>query len=534
VLSKVASSVKQLAYFLLLLCVFGYIYILLGILLFEGLMRDADGGPSRVNFDSFPMAAIATFQVITSENWNDILVMGRAARGLLGSLFIYSLYALGNYLMLNMFVVILLKAFTAKSKSLRQFSRSGLPASVALEISHSVLKQEQTSDSLLALLDAQPISTPSAGAATGNLNYQYIHLAGAGELEMQTLPQLGEEASDHSEVSSHPSGVVGPRSPHRLFQPALRVPGSAESATASPTASGADNVNPDCESESAKLGKAQKVVQHTGPGRVELSGVSLGIFGPTNNFRARVFHLVVSKVWERFILGSILLSAVVLCLESPNLDPNTAFATALATVGVATSMIFICECLLKIFAFGLYQTPHAYLHSNWNKLDLAVASLSVLDMVLSWLHPFVDISWLRSVRTFRALRPLRIVSRNEQMLVILGSIMRALPELSQVSLFSTSFGVISPVTFTPNLQVFLVALLFYVCLTFLGMDLMMGKLAVCQPVTMGSPLSASTGSGDELTAFARSLNQTQCDLHGFLWANPPTGNFDNFAAGFLV
>lgn len=68
----------------------------------------------RANFDSFMHAFITCFQIITMENWQEILILGYRSDVLtivvVGYLIMWIF--IGNYIFLNLFLAILLDGFT--------------------------------------------------------------------------------------------------------------------------------------------------------------------------------------------------------------------------------------------------------------------------------------------------------------------------------------------------------------------------------------------------------------------------------------
>ena len=60
-------------YITCLLFIFVFIYALLGMQFFGGLYNFDDGEKPRGNFDSFWIAFVTVFQVLTMENWQDNL-----------------------------------------------------------------------------------------------------------------------------------------------------------------------------------------------------------------------------------------------------------------------------------------------------------------------------------------------------------------------------------------------------------------------------------------------------------------------------
>jgi hypothetical protein len=63
-----------------------------------------------------------------------------------------------------------------------------------------------------------------------------------------------------------------------------------------------------------------------------------------------------------------------------------------------------------MFAFGLILNGReSYFRDYWNLIDFGIVVVSVLSCAL----PNVDLSVLKIIRLFRAIRPLRVISKNE-------------------------------------------------------------------------------------------------------------------------
>ena len=78
--------------------------------LFGGAFNFPDGTPPS-NFNSFAIALLTVFQVLTSEDWNEVMYQGIESQGGHRSGMIYSLYFIiltlfGNYTLLNVFLAI--------------------------------------------------------------------------------------------------------------------------------------------------------------------------------------------------------------------------------------------------------------------------------------------------------------------------------------------------------------------------------------------------------------------------------------------
>lgn len=68
---------------------------------------------ARHNFDSIYWSIITIFQILTGENWNDVLYDGMRAINSWAAIYFIILVVLGNYIILNLFLAILLDNFGA-------------------------------------------------------------------------------------------------------------------------------------------------------------------------------------------------------------------------------------------------------------------------------------------------------------------------------------------------------------------------------------------------------------------------------------
>ncbi|GAB1285557.1 Voltage-dependent R-type calcium channel subunit alpha-1E [Apodemus speciosus] len=74
------SSMKSIISLLFLLFLFIVVFALLGMQLFGGRFNFNDGTPSA-NFDTFPAAIMTVFQILTGEDWNEVMYNGIRSQG---------------------------------------------------------------------------------------------------------------------------------------------------------------------------------------------------------------------------------------------------------------------------------------------------------------------------------------------------------------------------------------------------------------------------------------------------------------------
>ena len=119
-----ASTLRDVSTFSILLFLFIFIYALLGLELFANKAKfdekhniDFENGKSpEINFDSFPMAVTTTFIILTNDQWSAIFFdFYRTAGSAQAVLFFISFIIIGQKILLNLFLAIILENFDEES-----------------------------------------------------------------------------------------------------------------------------------------------------------------------------------------------------------------------------------------------------------------------------------------------------------------------------------------------------------------------------------------------------------------------------------
>ncbi|XP_035277462.1 voltage-dependent R-type calcium channel subunit alpha-1E-like [Anguilla anguilla] len=103
------SSMKSIISLLFLLFLFIVVFALLGMQLFGGRFIFEDYTPT--NFDTFPASIMTVFQILTGEDWNEVMYNGIRSQGgvqsgMWSSIYFIVLTLFGNYTLLNVFLAI--------------------------------------------------------------------------------------------------------------------------------------------------------------------------------------------------------------------------------------------------------------------------------------------------------------------------------------------------------------------------------------------------------------------------------------------
>ena len=124
-------------------------------------------------------------------------------------------------------------------------------------------------------------------------------------------------------------------------------------------------------------------------------------------------RIVRSLYFDRFIIIAIILNSIVLTLadyqrvdSSGDLVKEDSWRnTILLESEVYFTAIFTLECILKVLSFGFYG-PDSYTSDRWNWIDFTVVISGILSLI-------PGVPNLSVLRTFRVLRPIKILSTNK-------------------------------------------------------------------------------------------------------------------------
>lgn len=113
IIGVISRSISSFIYIAILLMLFVFIYSLLGSQLFGGQIKN---GEFRSHFDSFNQSFVTTFQLLTMENWQMVLYELMPIAPVLAPLYLVSWIFIGNFILLNLFLAILLDSFAEEEE----------------------------------------------------------------------------------------------------------------------------------------------------------------------------------------------------------------------------------------------------------------------------------------------------------------------------------------------------------------------------------------------------------------------------------
>ncbi|VUZ48176.1 unnamed protein product, partial [Hymenolepis diminuta] len=157
---------------------------------------------------------------------------------------------------------------------------------------------------------------------------------------------------------------------------------------------------------------------------------SLFLLSKRNPIRRYCFMIVDAKPFEFFILATILANCIALAINHPYpMGDSNETNIALERTELVFLVIFTVEAVLKIIAYGFVLHPDAYLRNFWNVLDFSIVVIGLGSKCLE--NTKLDV---KSLRAFRVLRPLRLVSGLPSLQVVLNSIVTAMVPLFHIFL----------------------------------------------------------------------------------------------------
>ena len=362
---------------------------------------------ARHSFDNIFWAFITIFQILTGENWNEVMYDGMRHTNSWTCVYFIVLVVLGNYIILNLFLAILLD----------NFGGVGEDDDGEGEQSVNGKKGSRPSSRAKSLKDGgagAPSAIPSIKDEKGNKLKSYNSMA-AWKTE--------DFVSKKSNLEKLKEQGVDPK--HILY------------------------------------GKHVPALKHS----------SLYIFGPHNPLRLAIAKVIYHKYFEYFIIGVILISSIILAVDGPAYSkdapvydkdlPNLQdkLKTVMDIMDTVFLFFFVFEAMLKVIVRGFIAHEGAYLRSAWNILDFIIVIVGLIAFGIEYSDGSSrDLMAVRALRTFRALRPLRMASRAQGMKVVVNALFSAVPGITNVAF---------------------VCLLFYVIFGILGLNLFMGKMYYC-------------------------------------------------------
>lgn len=122
-----------------------------------------------------------------------------------------------------------------------------------------------------------------------------------------------------------------------------------------------------------------------------------------------------------------------MAISSPLRNPAEWSTQLLGLLETVFAVIFMVEFVVKLIALGGFLHEDSYWRSPWNWLDSIVVAVSIMDFFPS----AGGGGALKTLRILRAFRPLRMISRNEGLKVVVKTIFAAIPDLATLAMVTS-------------------------------------------------------------------------------------------------
>ncbi|GMF33384.1 unnamed protein product [Phytophthora lilii] len=425
----------------------------------------------RANFDTMLWSVVTVFQILTGENWNVVMMDGWRSSGWSAVLYFVSLVVLGNFIVLNLFLAILLGNFDESNDEERDAEREALKRRSRVAPANQSSRREMSSRR---------------------------------EFEHRSSTQETEESRSRTRSRSN-----------------LTAARSRREAITSPS-----NIFDDHHPVSARRQSSSFINKRLGLHR------SLFILALDNPIRKTAMKLLLHPHFDNLSLALIIVSTIELAIDNPLSPPDSLLTTTLSWFDLVLTVLFMIEIVVKVIAYGFILHKGAYLRNSWNVMDFAITAVAAFFMF----QGNSQFKFVKTLRTFRALRPLRMINRNPGLKLVVSSLIASIPQI---------------------VNVIMVCLLVFMIFSILAVNNFKGKFYSCQGDVFDALASAqqafiiSPRAWTNLTVVEQDwfknaptemierafwsegglTSRDMCFLFGATWAKTIPQNFDNVIHG---
>ena len=379
ILRTLSNSISRFAYLILFLSILLVVFSLLGMQIFKSNFNFPEGLP-RANFENFYSAVLTMFQVLSTENWNEVLTSSIRYHPA-SCIFLVVWIVVGNFVFMNLVLAILIRGFDESEEE---------------EKDSEIFKTQQN--------------------------------------KLLTVFQR-----DHSTVYDSRASMF--------------------------------------------------VSWNTFKAINEYSPKSLFLFEQQNKFRILSLRIVSNKKFEHAIMLLIIVSSLKLVWDTYIMKENNTISFHISYYfDFCITLVFAVEFLLKSISFGFGFSEFSYIYDHWNKLDLLIVIVSIVDISTN----SFDVPAIKSLRLLRTLRPLKLIKHNNSMKIVVTALLDSLAAI---------------------FNVLIVIIIFWLVFAIIGVDLFAGKLHCCSNSSFPS--------------------RSECEKNGFNWVNSRF-NFDNIGEAMIT
>ena len=462
VLAGILHSVYSIGWLAMLILLFLYIFAVLGMQLFGGTYgNDVPLADPHDSFGTVWRSAVLSFVVMTGDSWTDKMRVGMNSVGLgaeiVPVLYFMGLYIIGNYILVNLSVAIIVDKLAEKMEMLEEAIRESekdelqppmllLPRVFATKekgIFGDNLVQAQEDPGEALRFFRRNDSVPGFLDVLAPRTHEDV-LQTDTDLANSMRPAAAVVAAPYaarSELMLRTSNKNQILESGRIVDTAQMIASddhhdheynSSMSATQKKSkkmfVSDLTQLHSDCSSIVKRLWLVVLSWFRSTP--VIAIDSSLFCLSPTNPLRRLCMYLVGTPFFNAVLLACISANVIFLAFDRPGLDDTARAVFQISDIVFA--VVFAVELVIKVVAFGaIYPTTDqlpvirrhgclvepAYLRDPWNCVDAFVVVVSIVGL------------FVPSVKVLRSLRTLRLIVRVESTRVILLALFEAIPHV---------------------------------------------------------------------------------------------------------
>jgi hypothetical protein len=435
----VLGNVMGIGNLMLFVFLMTFLMAIFAVQLFRGQIPATDDGGSniRIPFNDIFNSFLGMYQVLSSENWTDILYHVTAFTlewdtAWIGAIFLVGWFIMSYFILINMFIAVIQENF---------------------DVSEDVKRVEQ----VRAFLQRKELGSASANSIAlskvftfGKARKQVDPLDyGPANIEMLLKEAVVREFLDDaidmpgdSPGSQSPTAKNGPPSAPAKSGALSNMWDKIKSAFTSkdpnpfytPFSIKGPNASVDPRTlarEAVTATTARRQAQKDYLRRHPNYNKSLFIFDTTNPIRrmcqrlvspgrgseryggSEVTHKLAAAVFSGVVYAAIVAMVILACITTPLYQKEYLESHKFGILNwfvwtdVAFSIFFAVEAIIKVIADGFFFTPNAYFHSSWGIIDgvvLITLWINVITLITN------DGAVSRAVGAFKALRALRLLN----------------------------------------------------------------------------------------------------------------------------
>lgn len=397
--ASLINSMRAIASLLLLLFLFIVIFALLGMQVFGGKFNFPDKEKPRHNFDTFYTSLLTVFQILTGEDWNEVMYDGINAYGgvsrigILACVYFIILFICGNYILLNVFLAIAVDNL-ADAESLTPIEKEDEEEEIELtqeeidkqlEAQKERIKRRRRKRIRKRLLKQLEAEAEAEGGETESIRLKRMRSSESDESEFDE-DEFDEEEDEDDEEFSDENSDEQDKTNDTAYQADNKSRSALSSSRKDELSMQLRGEGEEEENEVAEVGST-----YTGARPRRLSEVvinkktppipkysSFFIFSHTNRFRVGCHELIHHSYFGNVVLVCILISSGMLAAEDP-LNSNSDRNIVLNYFDWFFTSIFTIEISLKTIAFGVILHKGSFCRGYFNLLDILVVCCSLIS-----------------------------------------------------------------------------------------------------------------------------------------------------------